>query len=949
MNRLLSILALSILLAAGAASGQVVISQVYGAGGNSGATYNADFVELFNRGPLAADLAGHAVQYASSTGSSWQKTDLPAFSLAPGQYFLVQMSAAGANGVPLPTPDHTASPAIAMGASAGKVALTSTTAQLSGTCPTLDVADFVGYGGAANCFEGTGPAPAPSATNSDQRAGSGCTDTDDNAADFAAAAVAPRNSSTALNLCGGGGLALVIDDVSQLEGDAGTTTYQFTVTLTEPAPVGGVSFDIATQDGTATVADGDYVANALTGQVIAEGATTFTFDVTVNGDTTVEPDETFLVLVTNVTGATVADGQGTGTILNDDFVITPVHDIQGSGASSPLVGQVVTTRGIVTAVKSNGFFLQMPDAQADGDPATSEGILVYTGGAPTTAVGDDARVTGTVAEYVPSADPFQPPLTELGNPSLAVAVLSSGNQLPTPVPLTTSLPDPAGAFDQLERLEGMRVSVAGLEVVGPTLGSVDEVNATATTNGVFFGVVTGTPRPYREAGVQLPDPLPAGSPPNVPRWDTNPEILRVDSDAAGHAALDVDSGTQLGGLAGPLDYTFRHYTVDLEASAIVVANGGAEPTPVTAPAAWELTIASYNLERFFDDVDDPAIGEPVLTAAAFDRRLAKASTGIRDFLRFPDIVGVAECENLDTLEALAARISADALAAGQADPLYAAYLMEGHDVGGIDVGFLVKTALVSGSVPRVEVLGVAQEGFETLFVNPDATTEYLNDRPSLRLEAIVNLASGESFPLTVFANHLRSLSGVNSESAGSNGWTTVGERVRAKRLQQAEELAGIVQARQLADPAEWMVLVGDFNAFELNDGFVDSLGTILGAPSPDDETVVPNDGLDLVEPDLVRLAPGGSYSYVYDGSAQSLDHALVDAALIAAAPDARMEEAHVNADFAEVTRNDDATVARLSDHDPLITYIHPVSVDPGELFRGDFETGDTRWWSALVP
>ena len=113
--------------------------------------------------------------------------------------------------------------------------------------------------------------------------------------------------------------------------------------------------------------------------------------------------------------------------------------------------------------------------------------------------------------------------------------------------------------------------------------------------------------------------------------------------------------------------------------------------------------------------------------------------------------------------------------------------------------------------------------------------------------------------------------------------------------------------------------------------------------------MVPGDGADLVEPNLVRLAPEGSYSYVFDGSAQSLDHALADAALAAAAPGARMEEAHVNADFAEVVRNDDGTVARLSDHDPLVTYFRPAAIDPDALFRGDFETGDTRWWTVAVP
>ncbi|MBK9654841.1 MAG: hypothetical protein IPO66_04950 [Rhodanobacteraceae bacterium] len=152
---------------------------------------------------------------------------------------------------------------------------------------------------------------------------------------------------------------LSINDVSVTEGNAGTINAQFSVTLSAPAGAGGVTFDIATADNTATLADNDYVANTLTGQIIAQGSSgPFLFNVTVNGDPTVEPNETFFVNVTNVVGATVIDGQGQGTITNDDFVITPIHDIQGPGSSSPLVGQVVTTTGIVYAVKNNGFFMQ---------------------------------------------------------------------------------------------------------------------------------------------------------------------------------------------------------------------------------------------------------------------------------------------------------------------------------------------------------------------------------------------------------------------------------------------------------------------------------------------------------------------------------------------------------------------------------------------------------------
>src|SRR3954453_10708693 len=110
---------------------------------------------------------------------------------------------------------------------------------------------------------------------------------------------------------------LTINDVSLNEGNAGTTSFTFTVSLSSPAGPGGVTFDIATAAGTA-VAPGDYTQKSLTAQTIPAGSSTYSFTVLVNGDTTPETNETFFVNVTNVTGATVTDGQGQGTIVNDD-------------------------------------------------------------------------------------------------------------------------------------------------------------------------------------------------------------------------------------------------------------------------------------------------------------------------------------------------------------------------------------------------------------------------------------------------------------------------------------------------------------------------------------------------------------------------------------------------------------------------------------------------------
>jgi uncharacterized repeat protein (TIGR01451 family) len=127
---------------------------------------------------------------------------------------------------------------------------------------------------------------------------------------------------------------LSINDVTKNEGNSGTTTFTFTVSLSTPAPTGGVSFNIATQDNTATVADNDYVAKSLTSQTIAAGSQTYSFDVTVNGDMAVEPDETFFVNLSGAANATIFDGQGVGTITNDDAVVASA-DLSVTKTDSP--------------------------------------------------------------------------------------------------------------------------------------------------------------------------------------------------------------------------------------------------------------------------------------------------------------------------------------------------------------------------------------------------------------------------------------------------------------------------------------------------------------------------------------------------------------------------------------------------------------------------------------
>ncbi|MGV3624779.1 MAG: Ig-like domain-containing protein, partial [Archangium sp.] len=174
----------------------LVISQIFGGGGNSGAPYRNDFFEIHNPTNMTVSLSGKSLQYASATGSSWTVTTLSG-SIPPGGFYLVQGQGSG-SAATLPTPDATGN--IQASATVGKLALASTIAAFTDACPTIDVLDFVGFGGTANCSE-TAVAPAPSNTTAIIRQNSGCREAGNNSTDFVTGAPTPRNSASARVAC----------------------------------------------------------------------------------------------------------------------------------------------------------------------------------------------------------------------------------------------------------------------------------------------------------------------------------------------------------------------------------------------------------------------------------------------------------------------------------------------------------------------------------------------------------------------------------------------------------------------------------------------------------------------------------------------------------------------------------------------------------------------------
>ncbi len=192
-----------------AVSTSIVISQVYGGGGNTGAVYLNDYVEVFNRGSQPAALDGWSVQYASATGSgNFSANPVTSLSgtLQPGQYYLVRLASGGGTGAPLPAADAVGT--VNLSGSSGKVIVASTASGLAcngGSTPCSPdqlalIVDLVGYG-EANFYEGSAAAPVLSAATAGLRLGGGCVESDDNGSDFAVGTPSPRNTASPPSVC----------------------------------------------------------------------------------------------------------------------------------------------------------------------------------------------------------------------------------------------------------------------------------------------------------------------------------------------------------------------------------------------------------------------------------------------------------------------------------------------------------------------------------------------------------------------------------------------------------------------------------------------------------------------------------------------------------------------------------------------------------------------------
>ncbi len=425
-------------------------------------------------------------------------------------------------------------------------------------------------------------------------------------------------------------------------------------------------------------------------------------------------------------------------------------------------------------------------------------------------------------------------------------------------------------------------------------------------SGEFSATATGA-RAIREAGIEYSQrndsQLPAGYPtatydPDI--FDENPELFEVDTNGlSGMPIIDLNGGSTFTA-SGVLSYSFGSYT--LMPKTINTVN---KPfVVVDLPAATEITVATQNMYRFFDGTDDPAIDdfqEDTTTPVRFAERTSKASLYFRTIMNAPDIIVLTEIENLTAVQAIADKITAD-----DNTLTYSAYLIEGQDFGGIDIGFLAKS-----TVSNITITQLGKD--ETLaFEAPmlPALPRPLHDRPPLLLNGLVT-TGGVSREINVLGVHNRSRSGITGSDR---------ERIRNKHFEQSVSVANMVQ--NLQSPTAALVVIGDFNDFEFSDGYADVIGEIKGDADPI-KNLFSSNGNSVVSPTLINavdtLAADEKYSFIFRGTIQALDHALLNDVGLAYL--SKTTYVRGNTDAPEKFEDDYTQTLNMSDHDGLMIYL----------------------------
>jgi predicted extracellular nuclease len=958
-----------------AVSSTIVISQVYGGGGNSGATYKNDFIELYNLGTSAVDLSTWSVQYASSTGSSWQRTNLTG-SLQPGHYYLIQEAAGTGGTVNLPAPDATGT--IAMSATTGKVALVNNQTTLSGTCPAgASIIDFVGFG-SANCSE-TSPTPALSNTTAALRNGNGSIDTDNNLADFTVGVPTPRNSSPNPHAYGVATPSAVFPGVSTLLSVVVTPGYL------PPSTGLAVSCDLTAIGGTASQSLSDDGTN---GDVTA-GDNIFSYAATIaDGTTTGAKSLPCTVSDAQARTASATIGLSIGVILPIGTVNGPVLDTDsGTTHVSPYVGQTVTVRGVIyektlQAISNStntykGFYIQNTATSADGDPNTSDGLFVFMNtpatlsgpsGPYTPTVGDEVIVAGTISEY------FN--MTELQSPNLTVLkVVRSGVDIEAEVPPVVANPPVslANANRYWERLQGMRVQVPQNSIV---LGGRNVFNPADAEVWVARPDSTIAQRldPYTRRAFRDAHPLDDNYDPNV--WDGNGYRILMGSlgikAAEGDAQALIDPArtfdTVTNAPSGGLNYTFSKYRIEI--SEQPTFSEGVDPAQNNPPTAFDrslgYSIVDYNLENLYDYRDNPFsgcdfanipagsnascsnTGTPFLSSvtppydyvpasdAAYQARLNDIALEIINDLHSPDILMVQEVENQDICTVTAGALTCGTIdnADGKPDVLQELALKIAANGGpAYDAAFDRNSSDLRGIVPsfmyrtdRVELLSPV--GDPVLGTTPtiDGYTSVPYDSDVSNPKTLNAIYSGAGacetswvFPRAPDIGLFRiydtavGLDGYRDVYVINNHFKSGPDTCVAHRTEQAKYNAALVAYIQAANPLARIVVGGDLNVYPRPD---DPFAPI-GQPGSSDQLgslYDPGLGLKNLWEVLLDQAPESAYSYVYVGMAQTLDQMFVNGPMLADLNQYRV--AHINSDFPADYPGD---VARgTSDHDPNV-------------------------------
>lgn len=612
-----------------------------------------------------------------------------------------------------------------------------------------------------------------------------------------------------------------------------------------------------------------------------------------------------------------------------------IHDVMQSLPGGPYLGKSVSTSGIVVGVMSGSstggaaFYISEPSTGWDSLQATAEGMPIWASSVSacnSVSDGDVVTVVGTVANgtLLNAADTPGTGITPTSCTVGSTSTMTQSIDLANFGALTS--------FGDALKYTGMSATDTSFVAISPSGGSVS--GSTMVGNGQFWGVlssgITTNEHMFRKTGIAADEYTPSGAPSGVPTWTGNPQRILIDTTTFGGTAVNITVGqtitcsntntTGKGATAGIglIDYTLGYARLLIFKETTCSVSGTVATSVSAAADTTHFKVGTLDLSSLAS------------TDALYSTELAKATLAVTNVFGSPDIFALQDVDSQTTLQALGS-------AANTANSGSATYTASVLGTGTLNNGFLINTTTFKNT-------NFVQVGANATYTTASGGSAALWDAPPLVATGEF-VRTGKNYPVTIINVHMAVRDNIGDSSLGAD--------VRTHRAAQAAAISALAQQYQSGGAN--VIVAGNFNAYEYNDGYVDVVGVVDGSPAASTAVTLyqATSTTAALHDFTTDVTANTRYNIIERGNAAALEHILASSTVTDSSTASAslasyvnvVTQPHFSTDYAATNANSSTTSAGLTSHDgflvnfaippvPTTASVSPTSINFGDVYMG---------------